>query len=434
MTPSNQYRTISDCRVCHSKNLISILSLGNQFVSNFVEHMDTNNTHAPLEIVLCDAQKGGCGLLQLAHTVSPPEMYEQYWYRSGINQSMRTALADIASVIKHKVNLTKGDVILDIGCNDGTLLRSYGVEGAQLIGFDPAKNMRPFAIEGTTKIFTDFFKADTYFSALGTQKAKTVTTIAMFYDLDDPNTFVGDIKKVLSDDGIWVIQMNYLPFMLQDNVFDNICHEHLEYYSMKSLEALLQRHQFKIVDVTTNEINGGSYRIFVAHDSSASKFENPESRQRIEKLHALENKMKLSDASAYFDFAQRVTKIRENCVSFIRKEVAAGKKIFLYGASTKGNVILQYFGLDHTIIPAAAERNPDKYGKKTVGTLIPIISEADARAQKPDYFFVMPWFFMKEFFVRETEFVNGGGKFIVPVPEFRVIGKGDTVHVPMHQL
>ncbi len=422
-TISYKVNEITKCRVCKNTQLVPIMSLGNQFVSNFVDSADRPLIRAPLDLLLCDVQNGGCGLLQLKHSVNADEMYEQYWYRSGINQSMRDALADIVQNAKEFVPLKAEDLVLDIGCNDGTLLRAYNVPGLKLIGFDPAKNLLEYSSKGTTRIFDDFFNASTFKKAFPNEKAKIVTSIAMFYDLEDPNQFVADIQEILDEDGVWIIQMNYLGTMIEDNVFDNICHEHLEYYSMASLEALLFRHQLKIVDVKTNGVNGGSFRIFISHAKSTEKVQIDGSKERVEKLRKAEASLGLTDLKTFKEFAKRAEKLRSVCVEFVQKEAKAGKKIFVYGASTKGNVILQYYGLDHSILIAAADRNPDKAGKKMVGGFVPIVTEETARKQNPDYFLVLPWFFIKEFVVREQEFLQRGGKFIVPLPEFRIIDK-----------
>jgi NDP-4-keto-2,6-dideoxyhexose 3-C-methyltransferase len=417
----NNVSTRTSCRICGEGNLKPVLSLGEQCVSNFVEARDEDLLKAPLELILCDTNGGGCGLLQLRHTVDSEEMYRNYWYRSGVNQTMRDALADIAQRVEQFVNLTPSDLVVDIGSNDNTLLKAYKTEGLTKIGFEPAKTVLPYAKEGATQVINDYFTKERLERLKLNKKAKAITAIAMFYDLEDPNKFVADAKECLAEDGILIIQQAYLPLMLKDNIFDNICHEHLEYYSLLSMEALLQRHDLEIIDVEINDVNGGSFRTYITHKEGSLESPIEGAKERVNNMRLLEQKMELSSLQAYSGFAQRVESIKKQVVEFIQKEVAAGKKVYVYGASTKGNTLLQYFGLDSSLITAAAERNRDKWGKKTVATNIPIVSEEEARAGDPDYFLVLPWHFMEEFKQREQAFLQRGGKFIVPLPEFEII-------------
>ena len=413
--------TRSTCRSCNSESLSPILSLGRQYVSNFVDPNDPGeNLVAPLDLVLCDMISGGCGLLQLRHTVSPHLLYKYYWYRSMVNQTMRSALEDVCRSVTGRVGLRPGDLMLDIGCNDGTLLRAYHAVGLELVGFEPAGNLIEDAEVGTSKIVNDFFSFEAFQHHFPGVKARAITSIAMFYDLEDPNAFVADIVRCLDDDGVWVIQMSYLPSMLAQLAFDNICHEHLEYYSLLSVESLLERHGLEVADVELNDVNGGSFRLFVRHGGRTRP--SDDGSRRVQALREKERALELHSRSPHDEFAARVYATRARLVEFITEETAKGKTVYVYGASTKGNTLLQFCGLDHTLIAGAAERNPDKWGKKTVGTMIPIISETQARSEKPDYFLVLPWHFLKEFVKREQDYLAGGGKFIVPLPEFQVIG------------
>jgi NDP-4-keto-2,6-dideoxyhexose 3-C-methyltransferase len=411
------------CRVCGNRNLVPILSLGELYVSDFLGDQEGDKSFkAPLELILCNAKDGGCGLLQLRHTVSHEVMYRNYWYRSGMNKTMTDELCGIAAKVESLVKLSPGDSVIDIGANDGTLLRGYTRVGVRLIGYEPAKNLKQYNSVGTTRIFEDFFNAAAWRKAFGDAKAKAITAIAMFYDLEDPNQFVAEIAECLGDDGVFIVQQSYLPLMLKTNELGNICHEHLEYYSLLSIENLLSRHNLEVVDVELNDINGGSFRTYIRHKGKGEKVSIPIGADiRVAALREYEKKLGLGDKKVYEDFVSRVEKIKESVMSFLAKELARGKKVYVYGASTKGNTVLQYFKLDHSMIGAAAERNPDKWGKKTVGTMIPIISEAQARAEKPDYFLVLPWHFLREFREREKEFFARGGRFIVPFPEFRVL-------------
>ncbi len=409
------YTTRKTCRSCGCPSLRTILSLGNLFVSGFVDSPEDWDrcVRAPLELVLC----AECQLLQLRHTVNPDLLYRQYWYRSMINSAMRAALADVAASAESLAALKDGDVVLDIGCNDGTLLRSYRTPGLARMGFEPAGNLLADAGQGTTRIFNDFFRADPFLEA-SPRKSKVITTIAMFYDLEDPNRFVSDVKQCLDLEGIWIIQMSYLPTMLENNAFDNVCHEHLEFYSLRSLENLLARHDLEIFDVLLNDVNGGSFRVYIRH--SGSVICGKEGLPRVQALEEYERGLHLENLRPYEAFASRVEKIKEEVCGFIRQEAAKGKRIYAYGASTKGNTTLQYFGLDRSLIPAAVERSPDKWGKLTVGTWIPIISEEQMRKERPDFLLVLPWHFLKEFLKREETYLESGGEFVVPLPHFRV--------------
>ena len=415
----------STCRVCDFSPLAPILSLGKLQVSDFISESSKHHNEddgIPLELALCNKKDGGCGLLQLKHTISHEAMYRQYWYRSGINKSMTDELRGIASKVESLIKLNAGDFVIDIGSNDSTLLRNYSIGGLRLIGFEPARNLMKYAQEGVTKIFNDFFNFSAWEREYPGAKAKAITAIAMFYDLEDPNKFVEDVTKCLDRDGVFIIQMSYLPSMLSQNAFDNICHEHLEYYSLLSLENLLMRHNLEIFDIELNDVNGGSFRIYIRrkNEGRAIQISNG-AEKRIEDLRKFEEKLGLDNEKVYIDFVRRVYSLRDQLTAFVNSEVKNGKKIYIYGASTKGNTLLQFYGLDNALIVAAAERNSEKWGLKTVGTLIPIISEEQARKDKPDYFLVLPWAFLDEFVKREEEYLKSGGKFLVPLPEFRVV-------------
>ena len=415
--------TRTTCRVCAGA-LEPILSLGNHYVSDFVLPTDPDGTKAPLELVLCRR----CRLLQLKHTVPGDVMYQNYWYRSGTNQTMRTALADIANTAERLAHLRQRDAVLDIGCNDGTLLASYKTGGIFKIGFDPAKNLAELSRHHVDHLTVGYFEAKEFDSVpeLSGLKPKIITSIAMFYDLEDPNSFVADVKKVLHPDGLWIVQMSYLPLMLKTNEVGNVCHEHLEYYSLQSFEYLLHRHDFEVVDIEMNDINGGSMRAYIRNRNADPRAFGDETYRelavdRVQFVREEEMRLGLETTASYLEFARWVDRIKTDVVGYIREKVGQGKTVYAYGASTKGNTLLQYFGLDRTVITAAAERNRDKWGRVTVGSRIPIISEDEARKAKPDYFLVLPWHFLEEFMAREKEYLMDGGRFIVPMPRFTLI-------------
>ena len=416
-------KPIKACRVCKSKNLIPILSLGNQFVSNFIDSSESENQYirVPLELVLCDVNSGGCGLLQLRHTTPPEILYKQYWYKSGISSIIRNDLSDIVRKVESLVDLKNEDIVVDIGCNDGTMLRSYKNKNLTLVGFEPASNLVTEASVNTSKIINNFFNYNDFKKCFGTKKAKVVTAISMFYDLEDPNKFIEDIVNTIDKNGIFVIQQNYLGSMIEQNAFDNICHEHLEYYSLFSLENLLKRHNLEVFDVELNDINGGSFRTYIKFRSNSliKPFEGAENR--LKELREGEKVIGLNDKKIYQEFASRVNNIKNKLYNFIKNENANGKKIYIYGASTRGNTTLQFCDIDHNLIVAAADKNPDKWGKKTIGTMIPIISLEQYRNEKPDYLLILPWHLLEEIKKQEKTFIDSGGKFIVPLPNFKII-------------
>lgn len=411
------FTTTTCCRSCHSDKLTPILSLGELCISNFVNpDQPREDVKAPLELILC----GQCSLLQLRHTTRPELLWKHYWYRSGANNTMRAALAEITGVAEKLTPLSAGDIVLDIGCNDGTLLRCYRNKDIRRVGFEPASNLIADAEVETTQIINDYFNFDAFKAHWDDAKAKIITSIAMFYDLEDPNAFVRDVTRCLDKDGVWIIQMNYLLSMLEKNAFDNIGHEHLEYYSLVSLRNLLSQHALEIFDVELSDLNGGSFRIYVRHPGARINVP-PGARDRLLHLGALERKTGLTNRGVYDDFAKRIHEIKGQVCEFVKKEVAQGKTIYIYGASTRGSTLLQFFGLDSRFIKAAVERSPYKWGKMTTGTWIPIISEEQARAEKPEYLFILPYFFLDEFRQREAEYLISGGKFIVPLPRLQII-------------
>ena len=397
--------TRTTCRLCGSSNLHDIFSLGEQYVNDFVpQERVGKGLKAPLDLVLCDQ----CSLLQLRHTAPQELLYTRYyWYRSGVTDKMRRALRDITEQIELMVPLKPGDVVLDIGANDGTMLATYTVAGILRVGCEPANNLVDMLRKNADQVMHDFWDYEKYMELAkkrGFGKAKVVTAIGMFYDLEDPNKFIKDAQRALADDGIFVAQLMCLAPMIENNDLGNICHEHLEYYSLDSLKYLFETNGLEIFKIEKNDVNGGSYRIFARHYKGTGI--------------AFEEKYSRDDFMA---FARRLEDNRKKCVEFIQGEVAKGKRVYVYGASTKGNVILQYYGLDHKLITAAAERSPEKWGKYTIGSWIPIVSEEEARKANPDYFLVLPWAFFDEFYKREEKWRLGGGKFIVPLPEFRVV-------------
>jgi len=410
------YTEIKACRVAkNSKNLLPVLSLGQQSLTGvFPKSSSEDVTVGPLELVWCPDS----GLLQLKHTYESSEMYgDNYGYRSGLNQSMVDHLTSKVRYLERLVPLTTGDVVLDIGSNDCTTLKAYERTDIQRIGIDPTGKKFAEHYPVDVKLIPDFFSAAAYRSAIDKQ-AKIVTSIAMFYDLEDPIAFAQQIEQCLADDGIWHFEQSYMPSMLRLNSYDTICHEHLEYYSLGAVKKILSSAGLKIVDVIMNNINGGSFAVTATKVAKSSRKVNS---AVVDWMLEQEDRMGINTPKPYREFEEKVYRHREDLVRLIRGLVADGKKVFGYGASTKGNVVLQFCGLTSSEIPVIAEVNPEKFGRVTPGTHIPIVSEAEARAMKPDYFLVLPWHFKDGILRREKEYLASGGKFIFPFPEIEIV-------------
>lgn len=405
-----------------------LFSLGNLYVSDFLKQDEVPKAKNELKVQL----DPHTGLVRLSSIADKHLMYGKYWYRSAINSSMKLDLLEVVNSVNRVKKLHQGDVWLDIACNDGTLLEHVGNlgKGIQRIGIDPAddsflKESRLHAED----VIQDFFTFEAYKnSKFGDQKPKVITTIAMFYDLEDPSSFIQDVRRIIDRNGVWVLQMSYTPLMLNQLAFDNICHEHVYYYSLFNIKELFEKNGFKIVDCQLNSVNGGSFRICVQRDDAdESSFADQPFRDvanyRINSTLSYEEKLNLKSKETWINFFNRIEALKRKTREFIIQEKSLGKKIWAYGASTKGNTLLQYFELDSSLIEGIAERSPYKFGLRTVGTNIPIYSESEMREQNPDYLLVLPWHFISEFVEREKEFLERGGKFIVPCPEFNIIGK-----------
>lgn len=410
-----KFTSIDKCRVSGSTNLVSVLDLGTQvltgvFPGSKSEHVDSG----PLELLWCPDS----GLVQLKHSFEPAEMYgENYGYRSGLNASMVRHLQQKVRAIERMVELRDGDIVLDIGSNDATTLKSYANPKLRRVGIDPTGRKFAAFYPPEIKLVPDFFSADAYRTAYQ-EPARVVTSIAMFYDLEDPVSFARQIASVLADDGIWHFEQSYLPSMLRTNSYDTMCHEHLEYYSLEAVEYILGSAGLAVIDVRLNDINGGSFAV------TAAKKGGPLVRGSVPEviwLREEEARMGLGTRRPYDAFKDAAFQHRESLTSLIRHLNADGKRVLGYGASTKGNVTLQFCGLGADDLLAIEEVNPDKYGHVTPGSHIPIVSQADARAMKPDYFLVLPWHFRNNILAREQEYLNGGGKFIFPFPFVEIV-------------
>ncbi|HOV98705.1 MAG TPA: class I SAM-dependent methyltransferase [Bacteroidota bacterium] len=411
------------CRVCGSSALTKVIDLGEQYLQgSFVKPGKETPPmrKIPTTLVRCDPTKDehACGLLQMEHTVPPEILYSSYWYYSGTNDTMRNHLKSIVNEAIAILN-EKDATVLDIGCNDGTLLNYYP-SSYKKYGIDPSDIA--LKIKGDITVIQDFFPSDELLACLNGRTIDIVTSIAMFYDLEDPILFAKAIKNILSPKGIWIFEMSYMPTMLQMTSYDTICHEHLEYYSLAVIEYILKLSGLKIFNAVLNNINGGSIRCFATHADNFV-YKRDDFLQNIQTLHKQEFDLELDTDKPYKNFQDRVNVHKDELNNLLRKLKKEGNRIHIYGASTKGNTILQWCGIDNRIIDFAAERNPEKYGSHTLGTDIPIISESESRAMKPNYYLVLPWHFKEEFIQREKETIEQGVGLIFPLPTIHVVKK-----------
>jgi hypothetical protein len=407
------YKRLERCRISGSENLIPVLHLGQQELTGVFPRPGEEVTKGPLELVWCPDS----GLLQLGHSFDPGEMYgDNYGYRSGLNASMVRHLTQKIGYLERLADLKPGDTVLDIGSNDCTSLKAYTTPGLNRLGIDPTGAKFREYYPDDVKLVPDFFSAAN-FRKLTDRQAAIVTSIAMFYDLDDPIAFARDVASVLAPDGIWHLEQSYLPAMLRTTSYDTICHEHLEYYSLDVVRKILDAADLKVIDVQMNAINGGSFAVTAARKTSR----RPANDTVIEWLLGQEERMGMGTVRPFREFEDRVFRHRADLMRLLTGLAADGKTVLGYGASTKGNVTLQFCGATTAEIPAIAEVNSEKFGRVTPGTRIPIIPEAEARAMKPDYFLVLPWHFKESILQREQDYIANGGKFIFPFPEIEII-------------
>jgi hypothetical protein len=415
MHQGQPHQRLETCRAGGGKNLISVLNLGEQALTGvFPRSKGAKITRGPLELGWCPDS----GLLQLMHSYDASEMYgDNYGYRSGLNESMVAHLTSKVRYLERLSGLSSGDVVLDIGSNDCTTLKAYSTPGLSRFGIDPtASKFKEFYPE-EIKFADDFFSAAT-FNRLSARPAKIVTSIAMFYDLEDPRNFAREIAQVLAEDGVWHFEQSYMPSMLRTNSYDTICHEHIEYYSLGVVMGILSQAGLDVVDVLMNGVNGGSFAVTAAHKRNTSIKRN---NAVVDWLLAQEDRMGLKTPAPFRAFEERVFRHREDLTRLIQSLAADGKRILGYGASTKGNVVLQFCGFTEREIPCIAEVNPEKFGAFTPGTEIPIVSEEQARAMKPDYYLVLPWHFKDGILRREGEYLRSGGRMIFPFPEIEIV-------------
>jgi len=412
---------LKNCRICNSNKFSKVINLGKQNIQgSFIKKNFSKPflKKVPLQLVRCKQ----CSLIQTLYTVDPKILYKNYWYRSGINHTMSNHLKNIAKeckeiINKHNKNFIFRIKVLDIGCNDCTLLKAYP-KNFDKYGIDPSQIPLNYK-SSSIKIYNDFFPNKKIISNFSKDKAAIITSIAMFYDLKDPKRFVKSIKNILDFKGIWVIELSYIMKMLELNSFDTICHEHLEYYSLTVLNLLMKACDMKIFKISFNDSNGGSIRCFITHQNN-NIYDNYKDTLLVKNILLKEKKAKINSDYPYKQFFKRIIKIRKKLIYLINDIIKKKKIIHIYGASTKGNTIIQWLNINNKKINYAAERNKDKWGAKTIGSNINIVSEDFSRKLKPNYYLVLPWHFKCEFLKREKRFLKNGGKFIFPLPLVKV--------------
>ena len=406
---------IKHCRSCDSTNIEVVFDLGEQVLTGVFQSESLEDiSSGPVALVACDE----CRLVQMQYSYPLDEMYNDgYGYQSGLTSFMSQHLKGVLSFASDQITLKKGDHVLDIGCNDGTLLNHYPKNLYSLIGIDPVAKKYLERYPKDAKVVTEFFSKESYFS-VASNKAKIVTSISMFYDLEDPVGFAKSIASVLSEDGVWVFEQSYLPAMLRTNSYDTICQEHVEYYSLAAIKHILQQAGMTIIDASQNEVNGGSIRLAAVHkDSALASKISPEASWLIEQ----EKTHDIFSNQPWVDFQKNVARQKSDLVKLLTELKNAGKTVIGYGASTKGNVILQYCGIGPDLLPLIGDITPSKDGVFTPGTKIPVISMNKAKAMNPDYFLVLPWGFRSDILVREKEVMANGTKFIFPLPFVEIV-------------
>ncbi len=440
-----QVQEIHACRICGNPILSPVIDLGRQAIAGLFipPHVDVLPIRAgragrgaglndgpsehhwdepiPLQVVRCQAQPGraSCGFVQLQHTVPPSILYRDYGYRSGINPMMRRHLEGLVREIESRIPLRRGDLVVDIGANDGTTLLAYQQAGLVKVGFEPS-NVRPDAEGHGIVYLPTVFSRREFARQLPGRRAKVVTSIAMFYDVEAPREFCRDVHGILADDGAWVLEMSYLGAMLEHTAFDAICHEHLGYYSLHTLRRLVEEAGFAFQDITFNEANGGSLRCTLVKRDGGVPVPSA-NQERIDGAFAEERRRGYDTPAPYARFRANVQRVREELLGLLAERRRSGRRLFGYGASTKGNVLLQYCGIGPETLIAIADRNPAKVGRTTSGSRIPICSEDEMRQARPDDLLVLPWHFLEEFLERERPLRDAGTRFIVPLPQVRIV-------------
>lgn len=412
---NDMYKKVEKCRICGNAHLERVLDLGEQMLTGvFPRDKGAKVTTGPLHLVKCLGGDEVCGLLQMGHSYDLGEMYgENYGYRSGLNASMVAHLNNKVKRILGLVTLQAGDLVIDIGSNDSTTLQAYPSSGLVLVGVDPTGVKFHSYYPQHIQLIPDFFSAALVQARFPGQKAKVVTSFSMFYDLEDPMGFMRQVYEVLADDGVWVFEQSYMPTMLDTNSYDTVCHEHLEFYALRQIKWMADRVGFKIVDVEFNDVNGGSFSVTVAKSQGDMAV-----APAVQKILDDERAKGLDTLLPYQAFAERVVQTKRDLLKFVKAARAEGKSVSVLGASTKGNVLLQYCGLTTNDVAFVGEVNAEKFGCYTPGTWLPIIPEDELLTMRPDYLLVLPWHF-KDFFVKNKKL--SGTTLVFPLPTVEVV-------------
>ena len=409
-----KYSTVKKCRCCGKKKLKNFFNFGSMCLSTQFPPKNTKKiSKIPMNVKICK----NCKLVQLQHNYDLKKLYNKdYGYKSGVNQTMNQHLEAITNEIENIVKFEKKDVVLDIASNDGTLLKKYKNKKITRFGIDPTiRKFRSNYPKNYLK-YSGFFNKKIY-KKIAKTKAKAITSIAVFYDIPNPNKFVNDISKILDFNGVWVLEQSYFPKLFLNNAYDSMCHEHLTYFTYYQINLILKKHNLRVFDIKLNEMNGGSIRFFIAHINSIYKKKN----KSIYSILKIEKKYFFNLEKNLIKFKKNINNSKKQLKQFIKKKIKQKKKIHLYGASTKGNIILQFCDIQQNQIEFAADRNYEKWGRETPGSKIPIISEKKSRLKNPDYYLVMPWHFKKEILQREKNFIKKGGKLIFPLPKLHIV-------------
>lgn len=410
------------CRACGADlEQEAVVDFGWQGVVDFPEPGQSGRGDAPLTLVRCSNEQ--CGLLQLRYSVDPDILYRQFFYKSSMNEQMRAELKDVAHTAERMAGINPGDIVVDVGANDGYLLGQYLQRGLTRVAFEPAKNFVPEHFDGYW--MSEYFGKASWPAHLHQRKAKIITAVAMFYDVEEPGKFLADAYELLEDDGVLLIQQNYVRAMVQNTAYDNICHEHLCYYGLRQMRALLNRAGLTIVDVRETAANGGSFRV-MAQKTHTDVGDTRREPLKVERWIDREAEMDGQVQNFRHSVDQNIKQLRQ----FLVWAKQQGKKVYGYGASTRGTLVLQMVlqGLDPLeYLPAVAERDGWKIGKLMSSRMkIPIINEDVAR-KEADYLLVLPWHFWNSIKEREKLYRQNGGRLVVPLPYPRVARAGDEV-------